>query len=69
MMLRLFAQSQVWEAACDASQRNRSMFNAPEKTFHGQMKTLLNAINYDLEHIAAPCVLSVRLGIRVLSNI
>lgn len=48
---------------------NKSMFNAPEKTFHAQMKTLLNCINYDLEHIAAPCVLYWRLGIRVLSNI
>lgn len=40
-----------------------------KKTFHAQMKILLNGINYDLEHIAAPCVLYLRLGIRVLSNI
>ena len=45
------------------------MVNAPEKTFHAQMKILLNGINYDLEHITAPCVLYLRLGIRVLSNI
>jgi len=40
-----------------------------KKTFQGQMKILLNGINYDLEHMAAPCVLYLRLGIRVLSNI
>lgn len=51
------------------SQWNKSIVNALEQAFYAQMKILLNSINYDLEHIAAPCVLYPRLGIRVLSNI
>lgn len=51
------------------SQWNKSVVNSLEQAFYAQMKILLNSINYDLEHIASPCVLYPRLGIRVLSNI